>query len=205
MPSPIGHALGGVAAAWSVERIPAGRRARPISTISTGLTLTCAVLGAAPDLDLLVPGLHRTVTHSVGAIGIVIIVAAGVTGWVTRKSEHRVAPEGRIGNILRIAAICGAAYASHILLDWLGSDSNPPFGIQALWPFSHQWFIAPWTIFPMTERRSFFSLAAIATNGKAVGVEVIVLGPIVLGLGALRAGKASNAGKAGGTGREGQA
>jgi len=177
MPSPIGHALGGVAAAWSAELIPAAESAGPIPTISTGLTLVCAVLGAAPDLDLLVPGLHRTVTHSVGAIIFTTIIAAGVTGWVTRKSGWKTSA------VFRIAAICGAAYASHILLDWLGSDTNPPFGIQALWPFSHQWFIAPWTIFPMTERRSFFSLAAITTNVKAVGVEVLILGPVVLALG----------------------
>ncbi len=173
MPSPIGHALGGVAAAWSAERIPRGEPTRPIST---RLTLACAALGAAPDLDLLVPGLHRTVTHSVGAIGIVIIVAAGVTGWVTRKSGWKTSA------VVRIAAICGAAYASHILLDWLGSDTNPPFGIQALWPFSHQWFIARWTIFPMTERRSFFSLAALTTNVKAVGTEALILGPVTLAL-----------------------
>ena len=181
MPSPIGHALGGVAAAWaSPERI------------STPLTLVCAVLAAAPDLDLLVPGWHRTVTHSVGAVVIVTIVAAGVTGWVTRRNTWSV------WRVWRIAGICGLAYASHILLDWLGTDPNPPFGIQAFWPFSHQWFIAGWTIFPVTERRSFFSWAAFATNAKAVAVELIILGPVVLGLGALRAGRAGGAGKASG-------
>jgi membrane-bound metal-dependent hydrolase YbcI (DUF457 family) len=163
-----------VAAAWSAERIPAGDPAGPIST---RLTLVCAVLGAAPDLDLLVPGLHRTVTHSIGAIIVTTIIAAGVTGWVTRKSGWKRSA------VLRIAVICGAAYASHSLLDWLGSDTNPPFGIQALWPLSHRWFIARWTIFPMTERRSFFSLAAITTNARAVGVELLMLGPVTLALG----------------------
>jgi membrane-bound metal-dependent hydrolase YbcI (DUF457 family) len=191
MPSPIGHALGGVTAAWSAERIPVEEAARPIST---RLTLTCAVLGAAPDLDLLVPGLHRTVTHSVGAIIFTTIIAVCVTGWVTRKSGWRMSA------VIRIAAICGAAYASHILLDWLGSDSNPPFGIQALWPFSHQWFIARWTIFPMTERRSFFSLAALTTNVKAVGVEGLILGPAVLLLGWMRVGRPGGAVQSGGSG-----
>jgi membrane-bound metal-dependent hydrolase YbcI (DUF457 family) len=192
MPSPIGHALGGVAAAWSAERIPAGESAGPIST---RLTLVCAVLGAAPDLDLLVPGLHRTVTHSVGATIVTSIIAAGVTGWVTRNSGWK------SGAVFRIAAICGAAYASHILLDWLATDSNPPSGIQALWPFSHQWFIASWTIFPMTERTNAFSWHALAINARALGTEVIILGPVVLGLGVLRARKAGRAGRAGGAGQ----
>jgi membrane-bound metal-dependent hydrolase YbcI (DUF457 family) len=180
MPSPIGHALGGVAAAWSAERIPVGEPAGPIST---KLTLVCAVLAAAPDLDLLVPGLHRTVTHSVGAIIFTTIITAGVTGRVTRKSGWRTGPERKFGNVLRIAAICGAAYASHILLDWLATDSNPPSGIQALWPFSHQWFIASWTIFPMTERTNALSWRAFVINARALGVEVLILGPLVLALG----------------------
>jgi membrane-bound metal-dependent hydrolase YbcI (DUF457 family) len=183
MPSPIGHALGGVAAAWSAEHLPASPSGQEsCGRISTALTLVCAVLAAAPDLDLLVPGFHRTVTHSVAAAVLVMIIAAGVTGWVTRRNRSC------LWDVWRIAGICGLAYASHILLDWLGTDPNPPFGIQALWPFSHQWFIAGWTIFPVTERRSFFSWAALATNTKAVAVEVIILGPLVLGLGAFRAG-----------------
>ena len=188
MPSPIGHALGGVAAAWFAERIPTSTitgpitpaSGRPPERISTALTLICAVLAAAPDLDLLWPGMHRTVTHSVGAVVLVTIISAVVTGWVTRRSNWL------NWNIWRIAGICGLAYASHLLLDWLGTDPNPPFGIQALWPFSHQWFIAGWTIFPMTERRSFFSWAAFATNVNAVAVEVGILGPVVLVLSRLR-------------------
>jgi inner membrane protein len=179
MPSPIGHALGGVATAWSVERLP--RRKRPtgapagistsVARISPSLTLVCAALAVLPDVDLLYPSIHRTVTHSIGAAILVTIIAAGVTGWVTRRIDWRT------------AFICGLAYASHIFLDWLGVDSSPPFGIQALWPFSHQWFIAGRQIFPGTERRDFLSAAAILTNLKAVAVETMILGPVVALLG----------------------
>ncbi len=186
MPSPIGHALGGVIVAWSAERIPSGPAAgRAPEHVSAALTLACAALAAAPDLDLLLPGWHRTVTHSVGAVIIVTIISACVTGWVTGKINWR------------IAGICGVAYASHLLLDWLGADPSPPLGIQALWPFSHRWFIARWTIFPITERRNFFSWASFATNVKAAAVEVIVLGPVVLGLWRMRATKTRRAKKAG--------
>ncbi len=41
------------------------------------------------------------------------------------------------------------AYATHVLLDWLGSDPVFPFGIMALWPFkqtyhlsNQQWFLS---------------------------------------------------------------
>lgn len=191
MPSPIGHALGGVATAWSAERLlrrqgPAGRRPPRTPTsrtgISTSLTLWCAALAVLPDADLLYPPIHRTVTHSIGAVILVMIIAAGVTGWVTPRIDWRT------------ALICGLAYASHIFLDWLGVDPSPPFGIQALWPFSHRWFIAPWQIFPGTERREFLSAAAILTNLKAMAVETLILGPVV---GLLWWGRRTTAGGAG--------
>jgi inner membrane protein len=170
VPSPIGHALAGVATAWSSEHLPAPDGHPP--RVSTRLTVVCAVLAALPDIDLLVPnqwlpGFHRSVTHSIGAVLVVTIISAGVTGWVTWKINWRV------------AMICGAAYASHLVLDWLGVDPNPPFGIQALWPFSHQWFISPITIFPGTERRQFLTLAALTTNLRAIGFEVGAIAPIV--------------------------
>ena len=81
MPSPIGHALSGVAVAWTASlaepRDPTGQ------TVSDRLVPVCAVLAAAPDLDLLVHGAHRTATHSVTAMLLVTIVAAAVTGQVT--------------------------------------------------------------------------------------------------------------------------
>ena len=74
MPSPIGHALAGVAAAWAVDLVPGDRawRTAPASAAwylraGDGLTLLCAGLGAAPDLDLAFVA-HRTVTHSIGAV-----------------------------------------------------------------------------------------------------------------------------------------
>ena len=36
----------------------------------------------------------------------------------------------------RLALATGLAYATHTLLDWLGTDASPPIGIMALWPFS---------------------------------------------------------------------
>jgi inner membrane protein len=82
--------------------------------------------------------------------------------------------------------MCAAAHASHLLLDWLGADPSLPFGIQALWPFSHRWFISGWNLFPSTERRHMFSAAAMVINLEAAAWEIAIMGPIVLALGLWR-------------------
>ena len=87
MPSPIGHALSGVAIAWTASlaepRDGTGR------TVSDRWLPIYVALAAAPDLDLLVHGAHRTATHSVTAMLLVTIVAAAVTGQVTRLRASR--------------------------------------------------------------------------------------------------------------------
>src|SRR5947207_11048808 len=171
MPSPIGHALAGVAVAWAGQRrtpTPDRRgQTHPGRTGSPNLAPTvvvCAVLAALPDIDLVLPGFHRTYTHSLTAVIVVTIVAAAMTGKVTRW---------------RTALTCGAAYASHLLLDWLGADDFPPFGIQALWPFSRRWFISGWDVFPQTARQHFFTLPIIRQNFAAVAQELAILLPIL--------------------------
>jgi membrane-bound metal-dependent hydrolase YbcI (DUF457 family) len=126
-------------------------------------------LAALPDIDLLLPVVHRTVTHSVGAVaavGLLMIVAAAVTGEVTGK----------------IALACVAAFASHLLLDWLGADATAPRGLQLLWPFSHEWFISGWDVFFGTEGHHFFRPATIRQNFVTVSREIAILAPVVAGV-----------------------
>ncbi len=137
-----------------------------------GLTVTCAILAAAPDLDLLFNA-HRTYTHSIGAVIIVTVIAALVARW-------RGLP------VARVALTCGAAWGSHLLLDWLGADTNPPFGIMALWPFSHGWYISKVSIFDSVSRRYWLPQQFIWGNLLNVGWEVLVLAPIVIVLGLIR-------------------
>jgi membrane-bound metal-dependent hydrolase YbcI (DUF457 family) len=174
MPSPIGHALGGVAVAWIADLLPG----RPTGRVR--LTLTCAGLAAIADTDLLLPIAHRTITHSIGAVAITTIIAAAVTGKVTRKKLQ----DGRMAGWQnwRIALTFGAAYASHVLLDWLQADPTPPYGLQALWPISSTWFISGWNVFRPTERRHFLEWAAMRTNLLAVVQEIAILLPIVVAL-----------------------
>ena len=123
MPSPIGHALGGIAAGWG-----AGDR--------QNLRAACilAIVAIAPDLDL-VFGDHRAISHSIGAAA----AAAFVALVATRRP--------------RWALAIGLAWASHVFLDWLSNDTRPPIGVMALWPFTDRYYKAAVEIFPPVSRK----------------------------------------------------
>ena len=159
MPTPVGHLLAGVAVAWTIAP-RADRR----------LTLAAAGLAAAPDLDLLLPFQHRTITHNVLTAALVTILAAVVTRQVTPRARAR------------IAAICGLAVASHLLLDWLGTDRVLPYGLQALWPFSERFYISGLDWFRGTARTNIFGREAIVRNLAAIAQEIAIMGPIVWGI-----------------------
>jgi membrane-bound metal-dependent hydrolase YbcI (DUF457 family) len=165
MPSPIGHAVAGCAVVWGADLLDH----RPSSA---RLTLTAAALAAAPDLDLVFSHFHRSATHSLTAVALVFIIAAAVTGQVSQLREVR----------WRVACICAAAYATHLLLDWLAADQFPPFGIQALWPFSRRFFISGVDIFDQTERLHLLRPATLDQNARAIAKELILLAPIAAAL-----------------------
>ena len=170
MPSPIGHALAGVAVVYAAD-LASHRRSSP------GFVAVCAGLAALPDVDLLLRGTHRTFTHSVTAACVVFIVAAAVTGKVTPLRAF-----GRFGGRARwwTATVAALAYASHLLLDWLGADNYPPYGIELLWPWSDRWFISNLDVFQQTARRHFLTLPIIRQNIVAVAREIAIVAPIVL-------------------------
>ena len=174
MPSPIGHTLAGVVTAWAMDLLPGDRawRTAPrsagfLARAGDGLTLVCAALAASADLDLFLPkGAHRAFTHSVGAVVLVSSIAALVTGWVTPRRSARV------------ALMCGAAYATHILLDWLAFDDTFPYGIRALWPLSAGWYISNWNVFAGTARIGVWSRPAMLQNLRAAMQETATLVPL---------------------------
>ncbi|HMB78594.1 MAG TPA: metal-dependent hydrolase [Vicinamibacterales bacterium] len=175
MPSPIGHALAGLAAAWTADLIPGDRawRTAPATApfylrAGDGLTLLCAGLGAAPDLDLAFIA-HRTVTHSIGAVFFVGLFAAALAANAKRP-------------IARIALMCAAAYGSHLFLDWLGTDFYPPRGIQLMWPINSEWYISGIDVFRQTARLRVFTHGPMMTNIRAVLQEIAILGPTVVAL-----------------------
>jgi membrane-bound metal-dependent hydrolase YbcI (DUF457 family) len=163
MPSPIGHGLAGLAIGLALEP------AEPESARSTTKRLPkFAILGAAfaalPDADLFFQ-MHRGISHSVGVTALLMIIVAGVTRWVTGRVQWR------------WVVLVGAAHASHILMDWMGVDPYAPPGLEALWPFSHRFYISGWDIFPPTERRMYVP-GAFWINLRAFVVEVGVMAPI---------------------------
>jgi inner membrane protein len=163
VPSPLGHALAGVIVALSAERAPTRLRIEP--PVSTWVVVACIALAGLPDADLLVAGMHRTATHSLASSVLVAIIAAGVTRRVTGRVDWRV------------SALCGIAWASHIALDWLGQDYATPQGVQALWPWSDEFFISDWGVFRATERRHPLSPASIRHNAITALRELLLLGP----------------------------
>ena len=161
VPSPVGHALGGIAAGWFVAR-----RARSPRRSAAGDVVVFAVAGMAADLDLIF-GLHRGPTHGIGTACLVGIVAY----LATRRRL--------------LAAAVAAAYGSHTLLDWLGTDTSAPIGIMALWPFSREFFHSGLHVFQAISRR--YGLPGFWTlNLLALLRELLILGPIVALAGYLR-------------------
>jgi membrane-bound metal-dependent hydrolase YbcI (DUF457 family) len=184
MPSPFGHSLAGLAVAWASDLLPGARawRAAPATAswyrrAGNGLTLTCALLAMAPDLDLGFTR-HRTYTHSVGAVVVVGLFAALIAAKARSRTCPAEAPKAR----RRIALMCAAAYASHLLLDWLGVDLYPPPGLQVLWPFDSGWYISGFDLFRQTRREQLFTWPVIEQNLLAIAQEMAILVPIATAL-----------------------
>jgi membrane-bound metal-dependent hydrolase YbcI (DUF457 family) len=162
MPTPVGHALAGLATGWVADAVmKKDRRSLPLGP----LTIACLTAAVAPDLDIPF-GIHRTYTHSIGAACI-----AGVVAWlISRRRSHRP---------FAVAFTVAVAYGTHLLLDWLGKDSAPPYGLTVLWPFSSRFYISGMDLFPEVSRRYWEPAEFIVGNLKAVAWESIVLAPVL--------------------------
>jgi len=156
MPSPVGHALGGLAAAFFINACSR----RPGLTV--GLLSAAAVLAVAPDLDILA-GSHRTYTHSVGGVAIV-----GLASWLILRARAKA------------AAAVTAAYASHLALDWLSKDTSLPSGLTLLWPFTSRYYKSGLDLFGEISRRYWLPGEFIVRNLKAAAWELALVGPLLL-------------------------
>jgi membrane-bound metal-dependent hydrolase YbcI (DUF457 family) len=123
MPSPLGHALGGLAV---------GLAAAPPRDRS--LIVLCAAAACLPDIDF-AWGRHNMETHS---FGFALLLGAAVLAWQYSA---------------RAALATAAAVGTHVLFDWLGSDDSPPLGVMALWPFTSQFYFAEAYVFEAISRR----------------------------------------------------
>ena len=132
----------------------------------TPLVLACAVLALAPDIDILLAS-HRTYTHSLGAVALVAVACGAI-------AKARGAPG------LATAFVCGVAVGGHVLLDWLGRDSNTPRGVMALWPISPAYFYSGIDLFADISRRYWKPEEFILKNAVSIAREMLILGPVAV-------------------------
>lgn len=158
MPSPVGHVLAELTVAYACDRRGAA---------TPRFVLACALLAAAPDLDLLVPGTHRRFSHSLLATGLVMFVSWAITRVRAGRADRRV------------VIACTLATASHLVADYFSADPATPSGIQLFWPWQG-WLKSSWALFLATERFAPFTSFAMAINARALARELLVLGPLCL-------------------------
>jgi hypothetical protein len=149
-----------------------------------------AFVAMAPDLDLLV-GAHSGPTHGLGAaaiVGALVWIWGRGSGGTRPAGDSRTtptAPERKRVAGRRFALAVAAAYASHTVLDWLGSDTRAPVGIMALWPFSRDYYESSLHVFMAISRR--YWLPEFWTyNLRALVRELVILLPLVAAVVLLR-------------------
>lgn len=186
MPSPLGHALGGVIVALVLAPPPLpyegqhkahhGReRHGEIRTLRLrvfrGLRVApewwpmvgwCAVAACLPDLDF-TWGRHNMETHSVG-----FALMLGAATLARRRSA-------------KAALACALAVSTHVLFDWLGSDDVAPLGVMALWPLTSEFFYSDAWLFGAISRH-YWRSDFVSQNVLAVLRELLILGPFVAAL-----------------------
>ena len=153
MPSPVGHALGALIVAVAT-------RPSRVASISTSALSIVVLAGVAPDLDFLW-GRHNQETHSLGAA---LVAGALVYAWKRQPW---------------LALAVALAWASHVLFDWLGSDTTPPLGVMAMWPLSSEYYFSNAFFFEAISRRYWLD-NFVTHNLWAVTSEILILGPVLL-------------------------
>jgi len=170
MPSPIGHALAGIAIQ---QARPGIFFARPWHE-----AIFFLFLANLPDLDFL-PGIlagypnlyHHGIFHSLGA-ALAVAVAGGCFFYLRKRS------------FWNVTAVVFVIYITHLLLDFFAGDTKPPYGMPLFWPFSHSYFLAARPFFLNIARSGrsddFFSSLINRHNLAAVLHETLILGGLAL-------------------------
>lgn len=175
MPSPVAHGLAGLTVHVLLAREDRERFLRTRAAVVVAAAL-------APDLDLLLRFVdgrnhHQAESHSIGAALVASLVAAALLR------------AGRWARPLRLAAGVGLAWLSHIGLDYLSNDTNPPIGLMALWPLSSAYYKLPRPLFLDVGRT--LEWATLRNNLVAAAWEAAVLGPLLWVAWRLRPGRRS--------------
>jgi membrane-bound metal-dependent hydrolase YbcI (DUF457 family) len=161
LPSPVAHGIAGF-----TLHVLLAREDRERLDVARAAVIVGAAL--APDLDLLLRFVdgrnhHQGASHSVGAALLAAVVAAVLL---------RLTGSPRL---LSLAAGVGLAWLSHVGLDYLSNDTNPPIGLMALWPLSSAYYKFPVPLFLDIGRS--LDWATLRSNLLAAAWESAVLGP----------------------------
>jgi membrane-bound metal-dependent hydrolase YbcI (DUF457 family) len=162
MPSPIGHAIAGLTVHVATARDEA-------EILSPRRILVISAAALLPDVDFLfrlVDGRnhHQQETHSIGFAALAALAAAlafRLGGWARP---------------FRSGGAVGLAWLSHVLLDWLNNDTNPPIGLMALWPLTRDYYKFAWPVFLDVGRT--LSWETVRNNALAAAWEAVVLLPL---------------------------
>jgi hypothetical protein len=200
VPSPIGHALGGVIVAlalaprsnfrWSGDRDnrvehedheehevqypKREERKNPLKKLD---------LRAVRDL--------RALRHFAGWCAVVACLPDVDFAWGRHNMEtHSIGFAAIVGLVVyawrrdaRLAVACALATVTHVAFDALGTDDVAPLGVMAWWPFSTTFFYAEAEVFAAIGRRWPDLLRQ---NTLAILRELAILLPVLLAILALR-------------------
>jgi len=177
MATPIGHGLAG----YLVYR----GMAKCHSENSRLLLFLCVCLAISPDLDF-VPGIlegtpalyHQGISHS--------LVFAGGAGLIASLGYQFYS--GQKGILFANWRIFSLAYMSHLIIDLVGPDGRPPYGIPLLWPITEATYLSPIQILWGMKHAKSTSMSTVEWvsgivdpyNLVAVSIEVAVVLPWIL-------------------------
>jgi inner membrane protein len=175
MATPVGHGLAGLSFFLLAAKAFGERRKT--------LLLLVVLFALLPDFDF-IPGIlvgkpalyHHGISHSLGTgVAVALLVA-----WIARRWW----PD-RAGLLFLLFF---GAYASHLLFDFFGTDSRPPYGIPLFWPLSSANYLSPIPLFTgvrhvrSTDGHLLEMIEGVISwhNFLSVGREMLLLLPFVL-------------------------
>ena len=135
------------------------------------------ILANLPDIDVIFGWIsgspiqyHQGWTHSL----FFVLIMSGITGFVGLRLKS---PKWKQFVLL----VFGILFV-HLLLDYFGRDTRPPYGIPVFWPLSDQSYMSPLPIFRGVSKAAakgeFLGSLFVWSNLWTVLVELLVIVPI---------------------------
>jgi inner membrane protein len=173
MASPLAHSLMGLSLGLLLQS--------PVHQRPWRGPLYSVLAANAADLDFIagllvgdVNRYHQSLSHS--------LLCALLFGMVSLAFFDR-----RAGSVAQVLATGFLLYGSHLFIDYFSQDGSAPIGIPLLWPVSNRHFLSPWPVFygvrhgfPHEDFSALPGHLFSQENVRAVGLEIMVLLPILL-------------------------